>query len=54
LNLDLVEDGYAAAFPFEPNIFFATEIAAAEVEARALGLGLWGECGGPDLELTDH
>jgi len=51
VNLDLVEDGYAAAFPFEPNTTFATEFAAAESAARRLGLGLWGACGSPDREL---
>lgn len=51
VNLDLVEDGYAAAFPYEPNTSFSDELAQAEAGARRLGLGLWGACGSPDRAL---
>ena len=51
VNELLVREGYAAAFPFEPNVTLADRFAAAEAHARAFDLGLWGECGGPDVEL---
>ena len=52
LNLDLVRSGYAAAYRYEPNTYFADQLAAAEREARHDGLGLWATCGGPDLEVA--
>lgn len=51
LNLVMVEEGFAAAFPFEPNTLYADVFDDAEDNARDLGLGLWGVCGGPDLLL---
>jgi micrococcal nuclease len=51
LNLDLVRGGYAAAFRYEPNTWFADELGAAERDARRDGAGLWGTCGGPDVEV---
>lgn len=48
VNASLVEDGYAAAYRFEPNIHHSELFEAAQHSARSLGLGLWGECGGPD------
>ncbi len=42
VNLALVEQGYAVSFPFEPNMAFASEFAAAERSAREQGKGcLW-------------
>jgi micrococcal nuclease len=49
VNLALVDNGYAAAYPFEPNTTFADDFRAAEERARRLHLGLWGRCGGPDV-----
>jgi micrococcal nuclease len=49
VNLALVDRGYAAAYPFEPNTTFADDFRAAEERARRLGLGLWGRCGGSDV-----
>lgn len=53
VNEQLVAEGYAAAFPFEPNTTLSHRFAAAESRARAHDLGLWGDCGGPDVELDD-
>lgn len=51
VNLELVDAGYAAAFPFEPNTTLAAEFARAERRAAELGIGLWGRCGGPDTPV---
>jgi micrococcal nuclease len=52
VNLELVLSGHAAAYRYEPNTFFADRLATAEREAKGAGRGLWGECGGPDLEVA--
>ena len=52
VNEQLVREGYAAAFPYEPNTTHAATFAEAERHARAFGLGLWGACGGPDVPLV--
>ena len=51
VNLTMVEEGYAASYPFEPNLFHADVLAAAHSQARTQGLGLWTVCGGTDLAL---
>ena len=43
-NEELVAQGYARVYPFFP-FQYLEEFRAAEEEARARGLGLWGECG---------
>jgi len=48
INASLVEDGYAAAYRFEPNIHHSELFEAAQRSARSRELGLWGACGGPD------
>ena len=48
INEALVADGHAAAKRYEPNTFHAELLEAAQRDARADDLGLWGTCGGPD------
>ncbi len=51
VNLDLAAGGYADVLRVEPNTAFAVDLAAAVADARAVGRGLWGACGGPDVAL---
>lgn len=44
VNVDLVRDGFACAFPFGQTRRFRDEIAAAESEARQADRGVWGSC----------
>jgi micrococcal nuclease len=45
-NLDAVRTGHARAVLYEPNDAYIGPLRAAESQARALGLGVWGEyCG---------
>lgn len=44
VNLAMLESGAAEAVVLEPNVLFAERLRAAEDDARAAGLGLWGEC----------
>ena len=53
LNQLMVDEGWAAAFPFEPNTLYSDAFDAAESRAKDLDIGLWGACGGPDLLLDD-
>ncbi len=41
VNLILVQEGYAKAYPFEPNTKYKDEFADAENQAKANGLGIW-------------
>lgn len=52
INLSLVQDGFAEAKRFEPNVARQAELDAAEVAARAEGRGLWPACGGTDTPLA--
>lgn len=45
LNVALVAEGFALAYPFPPNTALDAPIAAAEAGARSQGRGLWGACG---------
>lgn len=51
VNLALVEQGYADSVTYGDNEALYPRLAAAESEARAAGRGLWGVCGGPDVDL---
>ena len=46
LNLELVADGWAVPYPFEPNTTFSGVFADAADAARRAGLGLWSRCRG--------
>lgn len=51
VNLALVEQGYADAVTYGDNEALYGALVAAEIEARDGGRGLWGVCGGPDVDL---
>lgn len=51
INLLLVEEGYAASYPFEPNVTRQGEFDRAQDEARAAERGLWPACGGTDVPI---
>jgi len=51
VNLEMVEQGYADAVTYGDNEALYPTLAAAEAEARAGGRGLWGVCGGPDVDI---
>lgn len=44
VNLKLVEDGYAYASTYPPDVAHAKEFVAAQASARAASRGLWGSC----------
>lgn len=44
VNLKLVEDGYARADTFPPDVKFSKEFAAADRAAREAKVGLWSAC----------
>lgn len=41
INLILVEEGFARAYPYDPNLRYEDEFAEAEERARENGLGIW-------------
>ncbi len=41
-NEVLVDEGYAQAYPYEPNTRYEGRFAAAQEQARAAGIGIWG------------
>ena len=51
VNLELVEQGYAAALNIAPNDHYAGAFSGAETAAIASGKGLWSACGGPDVPM---
>lgn len=44
VNLELIRDGYAEAVVLPPNRLWSDYLEAAEDEAQAAGLGIWGSC----------
>lgn len=51
VNLDLARRGFADLSIYPPNNAYAAELGAATTSARTGAIGLWGECGGPDVAL---
>lgn len=51
VNRLLVEEGYAEARAFPPNLAHQDELDRAEASARAAGRGLWPACGGTDVPI---
>lgn len=51
VNLDLIEQGFAAVLIYEPNDHYEAIFRDAERTASRAGVGLWGVCGGPDVPL---
>ncbi|HTP56777.1 MAG TPA: thermonuclease family protein [Candidatus Paceibacterota bacterium] len=44
VNMVLVAEGYARVYTWPPNIAHTREFQAAQAQAKAAGLGLWGAC----------
>ena len=44
LNMDLVEQGWGRAYPYEPNTSLSTDFARAEYAASTNQRGLWAHC----------
>ncbi len=51
INESLVRNGFAGILSYPPNDTYAERFRSLEAEARQLGTGLWGACGGPDEPL---
>jgi micrococcal nuclease len=47
VNAALVEEGYATATTYPPDVRYATMFAALEARAREAGRGLWSACAAP-------
>ena len=52
VNAALVEEGYATAATYPPDVRYAELFAALEVQAREAGRGLWGACTTPEVPAT--
>ncbi len=52
VNLDLVAGGWADDYPYPPNVAHQRAFALAVSQARAAGLGLWGQCGNADTTAS--
>jgi micrococcal nuclease len=53
-NEVLVEEGLAQAYPYEPNTRYEERFAAAQEEARAANLGIWGLTFAQQCQLADR
>ena len=53
-NEELVEQGYAQAYPYEPNTNYADKFETVQQEARASGLGIWGLSLREQCQLANH
>jgi len=53
VNAAQIEDGYADARHYPPNVAHRPGLDQAEHRAREAGLGLWGACGGPHVPAPD-
>jgi micrococcal nuclease len=53
-NMDLVEEGYAQAYPYAPNTRYEERFAAAQDEARDAGLDIWGLSESQQCKLADR
>jgi micrococcal nuclease len=53
VNLELVEEGYAAVLTIPPNVAHSDEFVAAASSARKAARGLWAACGGGHSPLVD-
>ncbi len=49
VNLELVSQGYAYAYPYPPNVAHEADFQAAQTEARAANRGLWAGCSTNDI-----
>jgi micrococcal nuclease len=53
-NEELVEEGYAQAYPYPPNTKYESTFAEAQEEARAGRFGIWGLSLEQQCELANH
>lgn len=53
-NEVLVEEGYAQAYPYEPDTEYGDRFATAQEEAKASGLGIWGLSLDEQCLLANH
>ena len=53
-NEVLVEEGYAQAYPYEPNTEYEDRFASAQEEARRFDLGIWGLTLDEQCRLANH
>ncbi len=49
VNHELVRTGFAASYPYPPNVTYADVFRDAANAARGAGVGLWGTCGDPHV-----
>jgi len=52
VNARLVEEGYATASTFPPDVRYAERFAALQAEAQEAGRGLWGACVTPEAQAA--
>jgi micrococcal nuclease len=45
VNHELVRTGFAASYPYPPNVAYSSDFRDAATAAQAVGVGLWGTCG---------
>ena len=49
VNHELVRTGFAASYPYPPNVTYADMFRDAAANAETAGVGLWGACGDPHV-----
>lgn len=49
VNHELVRTGFAASYPYPPNVAYADSFRSAAELAQVVGVGLWGACGDPHV-----
>lgn len=52
VNLLLVDEGFAEAISYPPNLAHQAELDRAEADARGAARGLWPVCGGTDVPIA--
>lgn len=52
VNHELVRTGFAASYPYPPNVAYSDVFRDAADAAQAVGVGLWGMCGDPHVPAT--
>ena len=53
-NEDLLEEGYAQAYPYPPNTKYEGRFADAQADAMAAGIGIWGLSFSEQCQLADR
>lgn len=52
VNHELVRTGFAASYPYPPNVAYSDDFRDAAETAQAVGVGLWSMCGDPHVPAT--